>query len=577
MFANNLIVALRVLVRHRFTSIINVLGLSLALAVCTLVGLYVEHEWRFDGFHDQVDRIHIVWERLKMAQMARPQQMTRISAAVEEAARTGVAGVEQVLKVQQHLRSQVIGEGDPVSIEGLAVDAEFFQVFNFPLAKGDIVTALADPRAIVLSAEAAGIHFGPMDPMGKTLTLAFSKFTPMGMSEPVHVDLTVTGVLAPIPTNSSIRPQMLVPFALLDLVPVQSWPALYLVLSEGADPVFIESTLTTAGRSSRNMPDAEVSMHLLPMRQMHWTTELIMGLANRGKPARVYALLGVGALILLIACINFVNLCMARAATRTREIGVRKTVGANRGQLVGQFLAEAILMSAVATAAGVAIAGVLLPGFSALVDVQLSLDPWSAPTVIAWLALTVTVGLAAGLYPAVVASHFEPVKALGGRLRVGGRNRFGSGLICAQFAISSVLVVGTLTIERQIDYMQKKDLGFDAAQVAVISSSFVTDVELQRLQGQLRGDHVLSLAGVSPAPGWGRRPSAWTIDGARVELQSLGVSREFVGTVGLRLIQGRDFSAAASDQDGAILVNEKMAAILGAEALGYQVRGLSGF
>lgn len=578
MLYNSVKVALRVLVRHRTTTAINILGLSLALAVCTLVGVYVEHEWGFDGFHGKADRIYVVWERLTMAQMAQPQQMTRTTPAVEEAARTGVSGVERVAKVAS-LSGGVVGRGETVKLQGAAVDREFFEVFDFPLKRGDPATVLVDPRSIVLSAEAAATLFGGADPVGQSLTMSYQGFSPVGRTEPMEVDLTVTGVLAPIPANSSVRPQMLAPLTLLESVPrTGGMDKLYLLLSQGADPVRIEEALTATARTSRDLPGAEVNMHLMPLREMHWTEELIMGLASRGRAERVYALLAVGALILLIACINFANLGMARATMRTLEIGVRKSVGAHRGQLVRQFVGEAVLVSGISMAVGSVVVQLLLPGFAALVDAQLSFDPWSPPVLAAMLLLTVAVGLAAGIYPAVVAAHFEPVRALANRLRAGRRNWLGSGMICLQFAISSLLVIGTLTVERQIDYMRTKDLGFDGDQVAAVSAGLVTDLELERLQNALQGGHVVSVAGASPAPGWGRRPHVWDADGTRIEVRSFAVSPGFVKTLGLRPVAGRDFSQGlAGDRGHAIVVNETMAAILGAGALGMEVRGISHF
>ena len=321
---------------------------------------------------------------------------------------------------------------------------------------------------------------------------------------------------------------------------------------------------------------AQLKVDLIPLRAVHWQ-EGVFGLPGGGDPKRGYALVGAGLLILLIACINFVNLAVARATTRVEEIGIRKTVGADRAQVWGQFMTEAILVSVVAVSLGLALAELLLPGFSDLVGAELSLECLAWPTLAGAAVLAAAVGFAAGLYPSALVSRLKPARALGNRQRIGGRNPLSRGMISLQFAVSAFLVIATLVIRSQISFMQTKDLGYDSEQLAMGYGRGVGGAELALLEEQLSpGGPVLSLAGADPMPGWGNYPCSWRRDGAAIPVNGYMVSRGFLTTTGMRLVSGRDFHRdRGAEATGAIIVNEAMARMIGPEPLGAEVTGLS--
>ena len=420
--------------------------------------------------------------------------------------------------------------GGPIEEWGHAVDAELFETFTFPLSRGDPASALSDPRSLVLAPGTAAKYFGDADPMGQTLTLKFKRFSRDAGDTPSPEvrTFTVTGILAPIPDKSSIRLNMVIPkMGNEDLTP-RGTRSLWVELAEGVSPRVVEEQLAKTPQAllpprgpagtphSQPIPARHLArlpthskVHLMPLRDVHWQ-EGVFGLPSGGDRKRGYVLAGAGLLILLIACINYVNLAVARATTRATEIGIRKAVGADRAQVRRQFMTEAILVSFLAVALGLGLAELLLPEFRSLVGEDLALDSLAWRTLTAATVLSLVVGGAAGLYPSVLVSRLEPVRALSNRQRIGGRNPLSRGMIALQFAVSAFLVIATLVIHSQIDFMMTKDLGFDSDQVAMGYGKALDEGEMALREEHLTpGGPVQSLAGADPMPGWGTNLCTW--------------------------------------------------------------------
>ena len=421
MFWSHLEIALRSLRRHGISSTINVLGLGLALAVSTISLLYVEHEWGFDGFHAKGDRTYVVWQAIQSPDMVREQRGTRLLwPAAAEMLREGLAGIETTTGVES-ASVQVVGKDEEAKVRALTVDGRFLQVFSFPLAAGNSKQALTDPGSVVLSHTAAARFFGQEEAVGQRLDLRFvSRSMDGSASGSGRRDVVVAGVTEPVPQNSSLQFDLLLPAGDGGL---SRRATHYAVLSPGVDPSNVAAQLTQAAQSQFDVPDIRLDVRLLPLRQAHWSTDGIVGLGRPGTRWYGYALLCIGALVLVVAGINFVTLAMAQASIRVREIGARKASGADRRNLVRQFLAEALLTSSTAMAVGVMLAESLLPWFGDLVQVELQLHLWSPRALLVFAVLALVLGLASGAYPSVVASAFDPVRALDDRVVLQGRGQ----------------------------------------------------------------------------------------------------------------------------------------------------------
>ena len=511
MWKSNLIIALRVLGRNKTISLINIIGLSVAFAVAVLCLLFVRHETSFDTWHEKGDRIYaIYYDHPEPEPGAAFNRYTRIRDDELEAVRTKVPGIRE--SVSMKLGYGKASYGDATFDENfLAVDPAFLTMFTLPLAAGDAATALDDPQSAVLAHETAQKYFGPNVPahamLGERIRLHtvekdYSASPPK--ETPIEVERTIAGVLAPLPGPSILRLKVLVPAVAAEALHFRGLEGLFVELEEGVAPAEVETRLAPLVSRDR------LKLKLQPFAGAHLGPE-ITGPADfgYGTVEHIYLLAGLAALVLLIAAINFINLAMSRAMTRTLEVGVRKAIGATRHQLSNQFLAEAIVVSLIAIVVGMGLAEAVLPMFNAVVYQQLEIEWLSIETGIGALTLALMVGVLSGLYPAQVVARLHPVRALSRKTPQPGRGLLGRGLIVVQFALSAVLVVVTITMARQLDFMRTKDLGFDGDQIVVaIHKGDLNALQIERLADEInsRPGLVQGVTGASAAPGFGGFP-----------------------------------------------------------------------
>ncbi len=494
MWKSNLIIALRVLGRNRTISLINVVGLSAALAVVVLCLLFVRHEFSYDSWHEKGDRIFAIYND-PIEHEPRPSSMRGYS--LREAVRTEVAGIRE--SVSMRAGHGKVSYGDANFDEYLlGVDPSFLTMLTLPLAAGDAVTALDDPQSVVLAHETAQKYFGLDVPahamVGEHIRLY--TFTPKGT--PIEGERIVTGVLAPLPGPTILYLDVLVPAVTAKALEFMGTTGLFVELEEGLDPAEVETRLEHLSPRNRLKLQPFAGAHLGPG---------IWGPANFGVGTveYVYLLAGLAAAVLLIAAINFVNLALGRAMTRSLEVGLRKEIGATRPQLSNQFLAEAVVVSLIAVAGGMALAGILLPAFNEVVDRQLDLEWLSVEIGMGALTLALLVGVLSGLYPAQVIARLHPVQALSRKGPQLGRGLLGRGLILLQFALSTFLVIVTITMERQRDFMGT-NLGFDGDQVVFGYVPGGLDAfQIERLASEIgsRPGLVEGVAGAGTTPGFG--------------------------------------------------------------------------
>jgi putative ABC transport system permease protein len=567
-------IALRTLRKHAGYALLNATGLALGIAVCLLIALYVQHEWSYDRFHDDADRIMRVVETRATPEGTKREAGT--AGPVAPVVVSELTGVEAATRLTRLFRVTV-QRGDTRFYVGdyLLAEDNFFDVFSFPLAQGDSQTALAQPGTVVLTHAAAQRYFGDTDPMGRTLTVE-------GFGES-----TVTGVLEPLPETSHLQFSMLFPFATpASDVPwwtpwTEDWAhnyrtfTTYLRLSETADRDAIAAQIEAlmAGNTPADAMPAAVTLQ--PLTDIHLRSAGIGGGFNAqpGNPAYLVIFSAIALFIILIACINYMNLATARATRRAKEVGVRKSLGAQRGQLIGQFLGEAIVLAGIALLAGVVLTAWVLPLFSTLAGKSLSLAPILHPAwIVALVGGTLLLGLTAGSYPALILSRFAPTRALkNGDVQTGRAAWLRRGLVVTQFALSIGLIVATLAVARQLDYVQEKRLGFDEDHLVMVdinSSNVRSNMEVMKTQ--MRQHPAVQAVSVSS-----RVPGDWkgitqiqiTEAGAAPEdvLTSyfMGVDEDFLSTFRIDLRQGRAFDPARGTDTTAVLLNETAVAALG--------------
>ena len=501
MLTQTLRLALRRLARQPGTTALHVGGLAVGLACCFLAGLYVRDELAYDRFHDGAERIVEVRQAIQLG-----ERVMRFRSTPEggvEVLRDGTAGVQAVAQTDYEtgLVRTAPGQAGVEAEEVRFADGAFFDVFSFPLVQGDARTALDGPGQTVLTASFAQTLFGDADVVGETVYLERTGF---GLTDPEPLALTVTGVAADPPGASTFQFEMLVsgqtPIAVFEGTKPAIDPetATYVRLASVSDTVAVKAALDPIALSDSShfadwgerqgvMTPRFVDGHLSGDR---WTLD--GGLSGQRFALGLFAT--IAGLVLLLACVNYANLATALAATRSVEIGVRKAIGASRGRLTGQLLAEAVLLALAAGALAVLVAGAALPAFNAFFDKRVAMGDVPAWGWAAALGLVLVTGLVAGLYPAAVLARFQPVEALRGRPRTGGVT-LRRGLVVFQFAVTAALLGGTAVVWQQLSAARTTDLGFEGDRVVALDlSADRLDAAGDRLKQQM-----LALPGVTSA------------------------------------------------------------------------------
>ena len=564
MLKNYLKIALRNLRKHPGYTFINVAGLAVGIACCLLILLYVQNEFSYDRFHESADRI----VRIAVDNVDANGNVSQFARA---GAPWGPALAQDFPEVAASVRFRFVGNvlfrrGGEQRYEaaGLYADPSVFEVFTLPFLSGNPETALATPGDLVLTETMAARYFGDDDPLGQTLNIE-------------GTDVTVTGVIEDMPANSHFSFEYLRPFAVhaaqrpdwMERWGMYNYHTYLLLRDEAAVaglqeklPAFLDRHLDEAGPVAVVQPLTSIHLHSHRSREFQ---------AN-GSTSTVYILSAIALFILLIACINFMNLATARSASRAKEVGLRKVVGAYRRQLIGQFLSEAMLVSFLALLAALALVELCLPGFNALTGKTLTTNYADASGYLLMLALLgVVVGGLAGGYPAFFLSAFRPASVLKGDLPRGTRAaRLRKSLVVIQFTISIVLLIGVGVVYEQLTFIQNKPLGFDKEQVVMIPmrDRQVTQNYAVMKEAFLQDPNVLNVAASSGALGggdWGIsvRPEG-TGDDAELSTRMLNIDYDFLATMDMELTAGRAFSEAfPSDADDAFLINETLARQLG--------------
>jgi putative ABC transport system permease protein len=561
-FGNYIKSAIRNLSRQKLYTIINVLGLAIGLAACLLIIGYVNNELSFENCHQNRDRIYRIdgLYSLGNTQVSMASIMPAVGPAVKEA----YPEIERMVRIRRLWTVPIEFTDDGISEEreGLAAEPELLNIFTLPLKEGNPRTALEAPFSVVISEELAKLHFGDQSALGRTIR-ARDEF-----------DLQITGVFKKIPANTQLRTDFVISYSTLDKIGMdtQSWTELfqdytYVLLREGADPAQVEQKIPALLK--QNLTEDKADNYLLqlqPLKVIYLHSDLSYELPPNGDPVYIYVFGCVAFLILLIACVNFINLSTARISHRLREVGVRKVLGAARSQLVKQFLSESILLTLVAMVFGIALFEIAKPQLEAFVRHQLEINILGDPVLLlAMLFMIIAVGVLSGSYPAFVLARLQPSFILRGEI-LGTRSRsfLRRTLVAFQFVIAIALLCFTFAVYKQINYALTADLGFDNRNILLIDAEEGVSPEKQNLIKDeiLRSGLASSVTVTDCAPGeprhnlYGLRPQD-KLDEEATFLHGMRVDPDYLSTFGIELLKGRNFSRESSADAGkSILINQ---------------------
>ncbi|MEP7267337.1 MAG: ABC transporter permease [Saprospiraceae bacterium] len=558
MFQNYLKIAIRNLIRNKVYSFINIFGVSLGLACCLLILLYAKDELSFDKFHKNSENLYQL--TCTVIENDGKMQVFGIAAMIQ-----GPSFKQEIPEIESYVRVQdnnyVIKNGaETFSDDVTWVDDNFFTVFSFPLLAGDPKTALQDPHSIVLSQEAAFKYFGKKDPIGKTMTIEMNdKFE----------SFIVTGIVKKSPQNSSIQYNMLLSFNFKQQKDQDThWFNLgyptYFVLRPDANIKAVEAKMATIFNSKAGKQLDEERSHgfigsyafgLAPFTDMHLNTDIEYNL-QASDPIYSYILTGIALFILLIACINFVNLTVAQSLKRSKEIGIRKVVGSSRKELIIQFLGESFLICFIAFAFAFILAEAVLPRFNELANKRLELSYLiDYQLVIGFIVLFLVTVFAAGFYPALVLSGFDPVKTLYNRFRFSGKNFLSKGLVVVQFSMTTFMIITTFFIYSQFNFLTNKDLGYNDKDLFVIHVGQDNNRQLQSVfKNELSKIPGVQKIAARQNEFWGTRSKA---NGVEIPVAFEHIDEDYLSTLEIPLLEGRNFSKDfPADSTNSVLVNE---------------------
>jgi putative ABC transport system permease protein len=563
MFKNYFKTAFRNLLRNKVYSFINIAGLSLGLACVMLIILYLKDEVSYDRFHANVNSIFrvVLGQTGSDSNKERKMGITGYFQGPKFTAK--IPEIKSFVRVKGGYEDIKIGN-DIKGQQLFFADTNFFSVFSFPLLSGNPGTALSQPNSIVLSEDVAKRQFGTVEALGKIVLLKNNdKFIPY----------TVTGVAKRCPQNSSIKFEVVLPF----IEPAEAaqqnenWFSFflttYVVLAPHADIRTVQAKMTKVYKEDakeliRSMEEKykvkdRTAYQLQPFIDLHLGKDVSQeDIANASDPMFSYILSGIAFFILFIACINFVNLTVARSLKRAKEIGIRKVAGSGRKQLIIQFLGESFVFCFAAFVFAIFIVQAVLPVFNTLSNKALALSYlFDVKLVAGYLALFIITGLLAGFYPALVLSGYNPVQTLYGRFTLTGKNYPQKSLVVLQFTLASFLIIATFTIFSQFNFLTSEKLGYDDSNLVLVRKSGLTRDEARLLKSEMmKGPGIMGVA--AKDEGYSFNP-AKIGDGSDIGAANVTIDETYLPLLKIPLIKGRNFSTDfPSDSSHSVIVNE---------------------
>ncbi len=570
MFKNYIKIAFRNLVRNKLYSVINIAGLSIGIAGSLLILVYVSDQLSYESMHKNADKIVRVSAGFGSGESA--MKLAGAMPGIGPAAAQEIPEVKSSVRFRKNENSKIkVGNNEFIEDNFFFADSNVFNVFTFPFLYGDKDKALLTPNSIVISEKIANKYFGEDNALGKNIILN-DKY-----------NFTVTGVMEDVPANTSLRCDLIAPYSKaieIDNItsPWNSWGEdfTFLLLRNNIPVSELKNKLNQVLLKNTNENFAKlISLYVLPLKDIYFKSDMMGELGPTGNLSSVYIFSSIAILVLIIACFNFVNLSTARSLRRSKEVGVRKVLGANKFSLFKQFWGESIMITIISVIISLLFYEFLNPVLFKYFDLNIEgLNYLSLNFFPILGSIILFVSLFAGIYPAVFLSRFQPVDSLKGVKTPGST---GSGLrkllVVLQFAISIFLLIGSAAIYKQLQFMLHSDPGFNRNNVFIVSYP-VTDEGMVGKYSVLKNEFssvpgVLSVSGAYSIPGVkNTEKQTFRIKGQSKEdrtiLKASGVDYNFIQTLGLKVIEGRNFSGKyATDADNSIIINETAAKKLG--------------
>ncbi|HYH16563.1 MAG TPA: ABC transporter permease, partial [Flavisolibacter sp.] len=542
MFRNYFKVAVRHLQKNKLYALVNSIGLAIGITSCLLIGIYIWHELSYDAFHEKADRIvRVTWEyNFGDAENKTATTGTKVGPQLQRT----FPEVENYVRTLKYPRVIEYNKQQFDEKNFLYADSAFFSVFSFPLVKGSPATVLDAPEKLVITQSMARKYFGDEDPIGKTVKVNATK------------DFIVTGIVADAPKNSQIQFDFIGSFKTLNAAKEEKWAeanyVTYLLLNNKQQLPSLQKKVADyarmVGKEEMKLQGSNyMTYHLEPLKRVHLYSKLD-GFEPNNNIVYIYVLAVVALLILLVACVNYTNLCTAQSASRSGEIGMRKVLGAGKKQVFNQFICESFLMTLLAVGIALALSTLLLPYFNQLAGKEIPQNfLWHPITIVIALVLAVIVSFTAGAYPALILSNSKVINVLKSGFHFTGSSTLRKSLIVFQFVISIFLIITTVVILQQLSYIQNKDLGYNKEQVLVLPvdqklldqyDAFKTAIKIN--------PNVIAVAGAYEEPthiGW----SDGLQKGSGAERQSISINalpadEDIIKTLGMQIIAGTDYT-----------------------------------
>jgi len=582
MIRNYLKSAWRNIARHKFISFINIFGLTIGITCCLLILTYIINETSYDKYNINADRTYRVTRIFYDGNGNQSLHLSAIAPPFGPLLKSAFPEVQQMTRLLPNgttilrYKEKLFNEEN-----SFFADEHFFDVFSVDVTDGDKRTALNDPYTVMLTESIAHKYFGNVDPVNKTIILDNTKH-----------EFKVTGIFKPFPLNAHVHPNILISFNTLKDPAVMGEKELetdyggnafytFLLLPKdyNADklrarlPSFLDNYVHMPGMAANAKTSKFVTLTLQKLTDIHLRSHLDDEAENNGDITRVYIFSVIALFILFIACINYMNLSTARSALRAKEIGIRKVIGAQRKEIIRQFLSESVLITWIALILAIILTSILLPYVDKLSNLELKLSElYSWDTVLGLVALPFVIGIVSGIYPALFMSSFKPVKVLKGIFKAGsGGVSFRKVLVVTQFSISIILIVATTVVFQQLRFIQHKSLGFNKDHILTMASNDGLTKPYQSFRNDL-----LKIPGVKEMGRSSRIPSGRLLDdqGAsvmqngvlqqvKIDLKCLSTDYGFIPTFGMQMAAGRNFSRDFKTDSSNYIINETAVKMLG--------------
>lgn len=554
MWYNYIKVAFRNLLKNGFYSFINIFGLAIGLACCLLILLFVRNEYSFDSFHTNADRLYRVVEDQHYSN-GNIYSVEATPGPLAPALVSEVPQIENAARLSWKMNRNLFSEGKAYKADGCYADPALLQMFSLEMLSGHASNALSDISSVIISERLALILFNSTDVVGRSLRVENKD------------DVQISGVFRDLPANSSLLFDFLLPYELY--IKTNSWLEdwgnngirTFVMLHEQASPEQTKVNVKNFLIDRKAQENAR--LYLQPIKDMHLYSEFKQGKNTSGPIVLVQLFSGIAVFLMIIACINFTNLSTARAGRRSREVGVRKAIGAYPEQLVGQFLGESILVSLLAALLAVLMAQLVLPGFNSLTGLQLHIPYTEGKAILVFVFIVLLTALLAGSYPAFMLSSFNTLEVIKGRVSPGkGSILFRKGLVVFQFFISIILIVSTLVVSRQIYFMKNKDMGINMENLLMLEMNS----ELEDSFNAFKAD-VMQSPGVARVTAASHNPLFVGSNSSEVKwpgkseddeilFQQLYTDADFVPAFGVKLLEGRNFREGSKADTANFILNE---------------------